>query len=254
MKYGEIIGEGQTATVYAWEAGKVLKLYHQGYPESAAQREFQNAMAIQGYNFAHPKAHELIYCDDRIGIVFDRVEGESLLSWVFRTRDLQGCAAYMANLHKKILQNNVSGVENYKAFLKSNLLKSSSEHIPDKANVIRTLDKLKDGDTLCHGDFHPGNILISNGQTMVVDFMNLCHGDYLYDVARTVFLVAYTPVPAVAEQRETLLYFKNKLAELYLIEMNVTREMIQDYLAVIVAARAGECPDEEVKESKAYDS
>lgn len=27
-------------------------------------------------------------------------------------------------------------------------------------------------------------------------------------------------------------------------EMNVTREMIWDYLSVIIAARIGECPDE----------
>ena len=28
--------------------------------------------------------------------------------------------------------------------------------------------------------------------------------------------------------------------------MNVTREMIQDYLSVIIAARAGECPNEQI--------
>jgi hypothetical protein len=72
----------------------------------------------------------------------------------------------------------------------------------------------------------------------------VCHGDFLYDVARTVFLVEYTPVPTDAGDRDTLLRFKKTLADLYLIEMNVTREMIQDYLSVIIAARVGECPNE----------
>ncbi|MGO4500149.1 phosphotransferase [Paenibacillus sp. 2RAB27] len=31
---------------------------------------------------------------------------------------------------------------------------------------------------LCHGDFHPGNIILSNGITLVLDFMNVCHGDF----------------------------------------------------------------------------
>jgi hypothetical protein len=74
--------------------------------------------------------------------------------------------------------------------------------------------------------------------------MNVCHGDFLYDVARTVFLVEYTPVPADADGRETLLRFKKTLADLYLIEMNVNREMIHDYLSVIITARVGECPNE----------
>lgn len=76
--------------------------------------------------------------------------------------------------------------------------------------------------------------------------MNVCHGDFLYDVARTVFLVEYTPVPIEAEDREMLLKFKRTLADLYLIQMNVTREMIHDYLLVIIADREGQCPDEQL--------
>ncbi|MEW8995717.1 hypothetical protein [Clostridium sp.] len=38
--------------------------------------------------------------------------------------------------------------------------------------------------------------------------------------------------------------FKKVLAYLYLMQMNITRVMIQDYLAVIIAARVGECPEE----------
>ena len=47
------------------------------------------------------------------------------------------------------------------------------------------IDKLADGDTLCHGDFHPGNILLSGDGAFIIDFMNVCCGNYLYDVART---------------------------------------------------------------------
>lgn len=37
---------------------------------------------------------------------------------------------------------------------------------------------------------------------------------------------------------------KKTLADLYLLEMNVTRDRIQDYLSVIMSARLGECPNE----------
>ncbi|MBW7452995.1 phosphotransferase family protein [Paenibacillus sepulcri] len=244
MKYGRIIGEGNTATVYEWEEGTVLKLFVQGYPKNAVEREFQNAKAINDMNFAKPKAYEIISCEERTGIVYDRVEGESLQDWVLKTGDLQGCAEYMARLHRTIVQNNARNVPNYKEFLKSNILNAQPPHLMEQEGALEILDKLKEGNTLCHGDFHPGNILLSNGDTVVIDFMNVCRGDFLYDVARTVFLVEYTPVPAEANDRETLLHFKKTLADLYLIEMNVTREMIQDYLSVIIAARAGECPNE----------
>jgi hypothetical protein len=130
LKYGKIIGEGNTATVYEWEEGTVLKLFDQGYPNKAVEREFQNAKAINGLNFAKPKAYEIICCEGRMGILYDRVEGESLLDWVLKTGDLQGCAEHMARLHKTIVQNKVSNVMNYKEFLKSNIL------IPEAQTVI----------------------------------------------------------------------------------------------------------------------
>ncbi|MBU3200995.1 hypothetical protein LL037_13030 [Clostridium estertheticum] len=43
MKYGEIIGVGNTATVYEWEEYKVIKFFYQGYPKTAVEREFHNA-------------------------------------------------------------------------------------------------------------------------------------------------------------------------------------------------------------------
>lgn len=242
MQYDEIIGIGNTATVYKWEEGKALKLFHQGYPREAVEKEFKNARAICNMNFTKPKAYEIILYEERIGIIYDRLEGESLLDWVMKTGDIQECAVYMAELHKKIIQNKISNVPSYKEFLRCNIV--NAPNLKNQEEVLDTLDKLQDRNTLCHGDFHPGNIFISDGHTMVIDFMNVCHGHFLYDIARTTFLVEYTPVPTEVKDKEKLLKFKKTLADLYLMQMNVTREMIQDYLSVIIAARLGECPNE----------
>ncbi|QHQ60158.1 phosphotransferase [Anaerocolumna sedimenticola] len=244
MNSEKIIGVGNTATVYEWEEGKVLKLFCQDYPKEAVEKEFHNAMAIRDMNFTKPKAYEIISYKERIGIIYDNVEGESLLDWVLKTGDVHKCAVYMADLHKAILKNGINNVSNYKDFLKYYITKALATDINKREEVLHMVDKLPDGNALCHGDFHPDNIILSNGRTSVIDFMNLCHGTFLYDVARTVFLMEYTPVPAGINNKDEILYFKKTLTDLYLIQMNVTREMIQDYLSVIIIARKGECPDE----------
>jgi uncharacterized protein (TIGR02172 family) len=244
MQYGNVIGVGNTAIVYEWEEGKVLKLFYPVYPNEAVEREFYNAKAISNMGFAKPKVYEIIDCQGQMGIIYDRVRGESLLDWVMKTGDVQGCAKYMAELHKEILGNSINNVPNYKEFLKYFILKTLPTN-PEKAKeALQVLEKLPEGNTLCHGDFHPGNIFISDGHAAVIDFMNVCKGDFLYDVARTIFLVEYTPVPMEAENKEMITQLKKTLADLYLMEMNITRERIKDYLLVIIAARVGECPKE----------
>ncbi|EQD39458.1 aminoglycoside phosphotransferase, partial [mine drainage metagenome] len=114
MKYGKIIGVGNTATVYEWEKGKVVKLFYQDYPKAAVEKEFHNAKAISNMNFAKPKVYDIIFYEQRMGIIYERAEGKSLLDWVTTTGDLQGCAVYMAKLHKSIIQYEISNVLNYK--------------------------------------------------------------------------------------------------------------------------------------------
>ena len=244
MNSKPIIGSGNTAAVYEWGEDKILKLFFEGYPSESVEQEFHNAVTINPMDFVKPRAYEIISFDGRDGIIYDRVEGKPLDEWVMQTNDLQQCAIYMARLHKTILRQTAPNIANYKDFLKHHIPDEISAN-PDKYNeLLQQINHLPDGDTLCHGDFHPGNILLSNETATVIDFMNLCHGTFLYDVARTVFLVEYTPVPESMKDREQILYHKKVLTDLYLSEMNVTREMLQDYLSVIAIIRKDECPDE----------
>ena len=61
MKYGKIVGTGNTATVYEWEDNKVLKLFHQDYPFEAIINEFRNASLIRDMDFGKSKVYEIIF-------------------------------------------------------------------------------------------------------------------------------------------------------------------------------------------------
>lgn len=245
---GKVLGVGNTATVYEWgtDGQQVLKLFHAGYPESAVELEYRNALALNALDLPKPRAYELIHQDGQTGIIYDWAKGEPLDAWVMQTQDLAGCARHMAELHQAVLQHTLPDIPDYKGFLDYHLRHMPAGHEAKQQAALQLLESLPDGDTVCHGDFHPGNILIADGQTVLIDFMNICRGPALYDVARTVFLVQYTPVPPGDMDRDTLVQLKKNLADLYLAEMQITREQIADYLTVIRTARLGENPDEPV--------
>ena len=50
---------------------------------------------------------------------------------------------------------------------------------------------------MCHGDFHPLNVLVENGRvTGVIDWANLRFGEAAYDVGATIALLSHGPVDA----------------------------------------------------------
>ncbi len=80
--------------------------------------------------------------------IYDKVQGESLLDWVMETGDLDGCAVYMAKLHKSIIQNKISNVPDYKEFLKWNVDNAPLDNSKKREEILQILDKLPDGNAL----------------------------------------------------------------------------------------------------------
>jgi hypothetical protein len=60
-------------------------------------------------------------------------------------------------------------------------------HLRDK--VLATLEAMPDGDRLCHGDFWPGNILVTPQGEIIIDWIHASRGNPLADLARTTNLV-----------------------------------------------------------------
>jgi predicted Ser/Thr protein kinase len=85
MNKGKMIGMGNTASVYEWEDGKVLKLYHQGYSYEAITNEYHNARAINNMDFAKPRVYDMISYEGKTGIIYEKIKGESLLDWTLET-------------------------------------------------------------------------------------------------------------------------------------------------------------------------
>ncbi len=55
--------------------------------------------------------------------------------------------------------------------------------------ALGALEGLPDGDRLCHGDFHPGNILMDGATPVLIDWTNARRGDAAADVARTLLIL-----------------------------------------------------------------
>lgn len=249
MTLGPLIGKGNTADVFDVGQGKVVKLFHVGYPKSSVHKEFINSKMINSLDVPVARSHELITFGGRHGIVYDKIDAVSLLDILLSTYDIEQYTLILARLHKSILSQDLRSAISCKDVLRGNIQRTGLLDEQRKEKLYTVLDALPDGDCFCHGDFHFDNVLMAQQEFHIIDFMNVCRGHKHYDIAKTVYLIGMTPVPTEMQNKATVLQMKEQAVDIYLKEMGVSRECLVAWLTVIAAARLSELNSVQIEET-----
>lgn len=175
----KLIAKGNTAEVFEYGEDKVLKLFKPGYPVEQIQREFNNTVIMNRSCVHTPKAFEIVEHEGRHGIVFQKILGTDLFSEYLKNpsdeKIASGILTDLSNIQKKVLSEKTEEGISYKNYLEWFGYDASN---------------LPDGNYICHGDLHPGNIIrTQKNELYLIDFMNVCRGPKEYDVARTYVLL-----------------------------------------------------------------
>ena len=216
----KIIGVGNTAEVFEYEEGKVCKLFVAGYPEEYVELEYRNAKELYRLGIRVPQPFEVVEVSGRYGIVYEKIEGVSLSQYLLERREcLDDCLDEFARLHKEILKQKSTNLLSYKEFLLGMLEGKGAKD----AGLFEKIQMLPDGEAVLHGDFHTNNVLITKeGNFFAIDFMNVCYGPALFDVARTYHFMSEVSVA---------------IADAYLGKMDVAKEELKQYLDIIRECR-----------------
>lgn len=127
----------------------------------------------------------------RPGVIMERIEGVDLLTrlgqrpWrVFQiARD---CGRLHARIHAVVAP---PGLPSAKDAIASGIERARDLPQPLRQFAVGLLTVLPDADRLCHGDFHPGNVIVARGRPYVIDWANAARGDPDGDLARTILLL-----------------------------------------------------------------
>jgi tRNA A-37 threonylcarbamoyl transferase component Bud32 len=179
------LARGATADVYAWEEGRVLKLFTERIPwhanEVAATRVAREAglpvpALIEG----------LIEVDQREGIVFERVDGPIMTGYLQEhPGQVEGWARQAAELQARMHATEVTELPPLIEILKWTIGQADPLEGATRRAVLDLLGRLPGGESLCHNDFHPHNIIVSGHGLVVIDWAIGTRGNPLADYART---------------------------------------------------------------------
>jgi uncharacterized protein (TIGR02172 family) len=224
---------GRTAEVYAWGEQQVLKLYRDWCPPEWVDFEARVGRIVQEAGLPVPTIGDLVEVNGRCGLVYERLEGVSMLKMLIAkpwtvARFGRLTAELHAAMHTIESPHDLPG--------QRDRLKRAIERTQALSDDLRrkTLDILNacpDGDRLCHGDFHPDNVLMTPRGPIIIDWMTATRGDPLGDVARTDLLMTVGEPPTGALIRLLTRLMRGVVRSAYLNRYFQLRPARRDELA-----------------------
>ena len=254
-----LVGQGRTAEIFEWGEGRVLRLFRSGTSVESARREMWAFRCVNEGGLPGPAVHPsdsedgLTAIEGRLGFVMDRIDGPSMLQvltrrpwklWPFA----RALATFHLSLHEQIVPDLPSQRDCFRRVI-DRLADELGDTITTR--IRASLDKLGDGRAVCHGDFHPDNVILSGHGPIIIDWGPATAGAPAADVAWTTYLFRHggNPPGMVRWQRVMLSIlrrlFLGVYRRAYFRRSSFNRDEVERWGSVIAAIRLGDGIPEE---------
>lgn len=248
-RLGNLIAKGRTADIHAWKDKQtVIKLYHDWFQLEWIQNEAARASEVQKLDFPIPKVGELIQVNGRNGLIFKRIYGQNMLAMLRQKPELVSkFASRLAELHIHLHTLNAQpDIPLQRQKLEHKIREATPLSDALKTALINRLIEMPDGQSVCHGDFHPGNVMVAmqeDASYVVVDWNDCSFGNPLADVARSTILflggITGNETPNLAFEQLVRTCHQQYLARYFELSSH-DKDEYEQWLPIVAGARLNE--------------
>ena len=182
----EFIAKGANGAVYRYDAETILKTYFakDALPEIKQERENARKAFVLGINTAIP--YGIVRVGDGYGTVTELLNATSVTKLIrANPDDMTQAVKYYIDMLKNIHSTQVEDGE--VPDMKETALAWAdfvAEHIPEaQGKKLRALvEAVPKQNTLMHGDYHTNNVMVQNGEPLLIDMDTLCMGHPVFEL------------------------------------------------------------------------
>ena len=183
----ELIAKGGNGTVYRYDPETIVKIYHNGasLDEIRLEKDLCRKVFIKGINTAIP--YDVVKVDDYYGSVAELLSAQSIAKLLrVNPESLEENVAIYTELLKKIHATPVKPGEmpsiketgiNWVNFLQPYLPADQWEKLSSMMKAI------PEPEFMIHGDYHANNVMIQNGEPLLIDMDTVAYGHPVFDFA-----------------------------------------------------------------------
>lgn len=228
MKLDRIIAVRNNKTVYR-DGELCMKVFDTNYSKADVLNEALNQSRVEETGLNIPKIHEVTVIDGKWTIVSDYIKGKTLqqlmdehpekkdeylnlfvdLQLEMHSKSCPLLTKLRDKMNRKISQTDFDATTRYE--------------------LHSRLDAMPKHNKLCHGDFNPSNIIITDdGTPYIIDWSHATQGNASADVARTYLLFWLNGDIEGAK----------KYLELFCRKSNTARQYVQKWMPIVAASQS----------------
>jgi uncharacterized protein (TIGR02172 family) len=182
----EPLSAGVCGECFRLDEETIVKLYREGVDPLIAEREKEYARAAFVMGIPTAISYDVVACGNRTGVVFEMLEAE-LFSAVIRNdlANLDGHAQTLTDVLKTLhaAEGDPAVLPDMKARFRG-YLQEVGACLSEQENryLLEKLESIPDARTCVHFDLHSSNLMIREGEPIIIDMGDLSIGHYLFDV------------------------------------------------------------------------
>ena len=228
MEKCTILASRPTKIVYR-DRDKVIKVFDTSYSKADVLNEALNQARVEETGLNIPKIHEVRKTDDKWAIVTDYIEGKTLTQMM--TENPERIDEYL-ELFVDLQMSVHAKTAPMLGKLKDKMNRKISEAKFDattRYELHTRLEGMPKHKKLCHGDFNPSNIIITDdGVPYIFDWAHATQGNASADVARTYLLFCLNKEEKLA----------NKYLNLFCKKTDTAKQYVQKWMPIVAASQS----------------
>ena len=185
----EFIAKGANGAVYRYDDETIVKQYfnRDALPEIMQERENSRRAFVLGVNTAIP--YGIVRIGDGYGSLTELLNATSVTKLIrANPDDLTQSVAYFVDTMKEIHSVEVEegALPDFKEWVLE-WVDFLVDYLPaDKAEKMRTLiEGIPDSNYMIHGDYHSNNVMVQNGEPLLIDMDTLAVGHPIIELGST---------------------------------------------------------------------
>lgn len=183
----EIIGQGANGKVYRIDPETIIKVYNNpdSLPDIKRERELARKAFVLGIPTAIP--YDVVKVGDGYGSVFELLNAKSFAKLIEEDPDnIDKYIGLYIDLLKKIHSTEV--VDDEVPSMKEVAVgwaKDLVEYLPNGygEKLVQIIENIPDSKHMMHGDYHIKNVMMQNGETLLIDMDTICTGEPVFELA-----------------------------------------------------------------------